>query len=61
MRFEELPEWAQKDVREMVTRWYTENGEAAFGKAHLKECVRRYIDDHDTFHIAQIKFKENMT
>lgn len=58
MKYQELPLWAKKEVRQTVTKWYIENGEAKYGKLHLESCVSEYIDEHD-FRIEYDEYGEN--
>lgn len=58
MKYNELPKWAQKEVKETVTRWYIKNGEAEYGRRHLSECVKEYISEH-VFEIEYDEFGEN--
>ena len=58
MKYQELPLWAKNEVKQTVTKWYIENGEAQHGKLHLATCVLEYIYEQD-FRIEYDEYGEN--
>lgn len=58
MKYQELPLWAKKEVKQTVTRRYIENGEAQYGKLHLAMCVFEYIYEQD-FRIEYDEYGKN--
>lgn len=58
MKYNELPKQAQKEVKELVTHWFIENGEGEYGRSHLQYCVKEYISEQD-FRIEYDEWGEN--
>lgn len=58
MKYQELPLWAKKEVKQTVRKWYIENGEAQYGKLHLAMCVLEYIYEKD-FRIEYDEYGKN--
>ena len=63
MKYQDLPAWAQEEVRNTVKRWHMRwfiaNGEEQYSEAHLEACVNEYIEGCDTFRVEYDEEGEN--
>lgn len=54
MKYEQLPKWAQKELKNKVTKWYMEGPEAVSSRKYATELAQEYIKEHENFEIVRM-------